>query len=264
MKTKSILLAIVLAFSFLDINAQEGTIVYQNFEPDSCHFFTPPIGDLFAFDIEGNGTNDLAFQSYLGEFYSTWINVVVFDGWQVAIEHPAHPYPDSIPVQLDTLQYWNDTIGTFIPQISVGAPTYLVSKVFLRHKVGNDYYYAWVKTDDGWVDGQAYVCIEEFAFCTIPNYPLKWGQTDFTGIGELGESPSFASVHPNPTTGLVTVTGENLSQAEVFNMLGQQVLNVKGKGDELRIDMAALPAGIYFVNVTDKEGQKCMRKVVKE
>lgn len=45
---------------------------------------------------------------------------------------------------------------------------------------------------------------------------------------------------------------------------GQQVLSVQGKGNELRIDMAALPAGVYFVNVTDEEGRKCVRKVVKE
>lgn len=58
--------------------------------------------------------------------------------------------------------------------------------------------------------------------------------------------------------------GENLKQAEACNMLGQQVLSVQGKGDELHIDMAELPAGIYFVTVTDSEGRKCVRKIVKE
>ena len=72
------------------------------------------------------------------------------------------------------------------------------------------------------------------------------------------------SLHPNPTTGLVVLTGEDLRQAEVVNMLGQKMLCVQGKGKELQIDMTALPAGIYFVAVTDKEGRKCVRKVVKE
>ena len=56
----------------------------------------------------------------------------------------------------------------------------------------------------------------------------------------------------------------NLSQAQVINMLGQQVISMQGKGDEIQINMAALPAGIYFVNVTDEDGRKCVRKVVKE
>ncbi len=72
------------------------------------------------------------------------------------------------------------------------------------------------------------------------------------------------SLTPNPTTGLVTIAGENLRQAEVVNMLGQKILSVQGEGNELRIDMGALPAGVYIVNVTDEEGWKCVRKVVKE
>jgi hypothetical protein len=83
-------------------------------------------------------------------------------------------------------------------------------------------------------------------------------------IKENDYSIAFATLHPNPTTGLVTIAGENLRQAEVLNMLGQQVLSVQGEGNELRIDMATLPAGVYFVNVTDEEGRKCVRKVVKE
>ena len=83
----------------------------------------------------------------------------------------------------------------------------------------------------------------------------------FYGLDE--NDPETFNIAPNPTTGLVTVTGENLRQAEVFNMLGQQMLSIQGKGNELQIDMATLSAGIYFVTVTDKEGRKCVRKVVK-
>ena len=86
---------------------------------------------------------------------------------------------------------------------------------------------------------------------------------DYDGIGE----PSIIdriNLTPNPTTGMVTITGENLRQAEVVNMLGQQVLSTQGEGNTLRIDMATLPVGVYFVTVTDTEGRKCVRKVVRE
>ena len=106
--------------------------------------------------------------------------------------------------------------------------------------------------------------ILESAFCTIPDYPLMWGQTNLTGIEENEESSAFATLFPNPTNGIVTIAGENLQQAEIINIFGQQVLSVQGKGNELRIDMAALPAGVYFVTVTNEEGLKCVRKVVKE
>ena len=259
MKAKNYLLIVILTLSFLGLNAQEGSIIHH--EPDTCFIFHG-YGYLVAFDIDGNGTNDLAFQSYEGDMHSTWLNAVVFDDWRMTMENPAYPYPDS--VQLDTLQYWDCTVSTFIPIINPSAPSVITTKICLRNKIGDDYYYAWVKTDGGWNNNRrVYACVEEFAYCSIPNYPLRWGQTSLTeGIDEA--TTAFATIHPNPTTGLVTITGANLRQAEVLNMLGQKVLSMQGEGNELRVDLATLPAGVYFVNVTDEEGRKCVRKVVKE
>jgi PKD repeat protein len=92
----------------------------------------------------------------------------------------------------------------------------------------------------------------------------------FYGVHENGSplQPGSESLDvtllPNPTTGRVTLRGENLRQVVVVNLLGQQMLSVQGKGDELHIDMAALSSGVYFVTVTDEEGRKCVRKVMKE
>ena len=72
------------------------------------------------------------------------------------------------------------------------------------------------------------------------------------------------SLHPNPTNGMLTITSDKLHQAEITNLLGQQMLRVEGKGDDLHVDMTALPTGIYFVTVTDEEGCKCVRKVIKK
>ena len=261
MKAKNYLLTIILAFSLLGLNAQEEAIIHH--VPDTCHVFTGPYGEIAAFfDIDGNGSNDLAFQSFQGDMYSTWLNAVVFADWQMTMEDPAFPYQDS--VQLDTLQYWDVNVSTFIPIINPGAPSYITKKICLRRKVGDDHYYAWVKTDGGWNHRSVYACVEEFAYCTIPNYPLRWGQTSLnTGIDE-SESTDFATIHPNPTTGLVTITGQDLKTAEVFNTLGQQMATATGKGETMQIDLSKLPAGVYFVRITDEEGRKCIRKVVKE
>ena len=75
---------------------------------------------------------------------------------------------------------------------------------------------------------------------------------------------SFATLHPNPTSGQVSITGKNLKQAEILNTLGQRVATVTGQGETLQIDIAKLPAGVYFVRITDEEGRKCVKKVMKE
>ena len=131
-----------------------------------------------------------------------------------------------------------------------------------RSEIDGEYYYGWFKLRPSYSEFNWY--FDKYAYCTIPNYPLVWGQTVLVGLEENEEPSAFATVHPNPTTGMVTVTGENLRQAEVVNSLGQQVLGMQGKGNELHIDMAKLPAGIYIVNITDENGKKCVRKVVKE
>ena len=68
---------------------------------------------------------------------------------------------------------------------------------------------------------------------------------DFHGDGSV-------SIYPNPIINLVTV-GKNLKFAEVLNMLGQRVAMVQGQGETPQIDIVNLPAGVYFVNITDEE-----------
>ena len=83
-------------------------------------------------------------------------------------------------------------------------------------------------------------------------------------VEEYATEQSFATLHPNPTTGQVTIMGQDLKTVEVFNTLGQQVAAANEKGERITLDISNLPTGIYFVNITDGEGRKCVKKVVKE
>ena len=95
------------------------------------------------------------------------------------------------------------------------------------------------------------------------NTIAKISAEDFMAVKEDETTPLFTLL-PNPTTGLINITGKDLKQAEILNTLGQRVANATGEGETLQIDLSELPTGVYFVNITDKEGRKCVRKVVKE
>ena len=234
----------------LGLKAQQGEIIYVDFDPD---WIAQDSFDTLWIDFDQDGTRDLLFYWVLNGA-ATMQTLVTAESWEI------HPMKD------------NDTIPPYpvIPEIEelwVTHPYVLPPggyyphgsslKWAVRHRVREHYYY-------GWFQILQYVSFDKYAYCTIPDYPLRWGQTSLTeGIEENG-SVDFATVYPNPTKGMAAIMGENLKQAEVLNMLGQQVLSVQDKGNELRIDMTMLPAGIYFVNIANEEGKKCMRKVLKE
>ena len=84
------------------------------------------------------------------------------------------------------------------------------------------------------------------------------------GVPENEANQKDTHVYPNPTNGLVTVTGKDLKQAKVLNNVGQRVATATGKGKTLHIDIANLPEGVYFVSFTDVNGSKFVCKVLKE
>ncbi|MBP5643652.1 MAG: T9SS type A sorting domain-containing protein [Bacteroidales bacterium] len=72
------------------------------------------------------------------------------------------------------------------------------------------------------------------------------------------------TVHPNPTNGLVNITGDAISYIEVVNILGQSVLKKYCDSDNVTIDLSGQPAGLYLFEMIYSNGKKYVRKVVRE
>ena len=83
-----------------------------------------------------------------------------------------------------------------------------------------------------------------------------------TVLDDVNEtSETDIQVWPNPTTGILHITAQDIEKVEVLNMLGQIVLQVE-KAEAINLE--SLEKGIYFLNVSDKNGQKNVIKVVKK
>ena len=68
------------------------------------------------------------------------------------------------------------------------------------------------------------------------------------------------NIYPNPTTGMVTVEGENIDFITVYNSVGQLIKVVKTQNNV--VDMSACENGVYFFNVVDNAGQNSVQRVV--
>lgn len=275
MKRLQLLLVCLTMFVF-NANAQRGYIVHTAYEPDTVLNYNQ---NSISFDIDFDGEDDLVIWNYLGG-PGDHVTSLFFDilNWTSGLTHMAYLWDQEEGLGHDTIQMgdilqdcvtWYYSFGfeyswdQIDPNVD-GFRGYLG----IRKKIDEDYYYGWIEFKMFWDTSiNIYVpaprlVLYATAFCTIPNYPLRAGQTDLDWGVE--ETKTFATLYPNPTTGQVTIMGQDLKAAVVFNTLGQQVAVASGEGETLHIDIANLPAGVYFVNVTDGEGRKCVKKVVKE
>jgi len=81
---------------------------------------------------------------------------------------------------------------------------------------------------------------------------------EVTGEGINEEAASAFNVYPNPTTGMVTVEGENVSAVAIYSAAGQLINVVR----DTRIDMSVYGAGVYFLNIIDSANNTTVQRVV--
>ena len=255
--------------------AQRGEILHVTFEPDTMTWTSGSGSNYWILiDMDQDGIQEWRFQPLEQEHQAV----------EVWIQPNIHPFVDTLglynklritaDLQIgDTMSSWdnwgdhpfysiaiNESYGYFPHQI-----------LCMRYQVEEGYCYGWIDFSVEFYEpaptfGPYYadIVMHEMAYCTIPNYPFMAGQTSFVWGTEENEATAFATIHPNPTTGLVTIAGKNLKQAEVLNTLGQQVATTQGKGETLHIDIANLPTGVYFVRIMDGNGTVSTVKLLKQ
>lgn len=274
---KKILLIVLVVWTTSFSFAQQGNIIYTDFEPDLCvqELSAQDSHDTLKIDLDQDGTID--FKMYIESKYPTMVRYVyVTSSWDFRYCYNniySYGYMDENDSVIPNHTLWAEANRVWE---LLWSDSYMEFIMGFRKTVNGENYYAWANIymhrnlhGNGYEPGPGEFDIvsaycKDMAYCTIPDYPMKWGETYFSGIDENDVFSTIATLHPNPTNGLVTITGKDLKQAEVINTLGQQVATAHGEGERLIVDISALPAGVYFVNVTDEEGRKCVRKVVKE
>lgn len=71
-----------------------------------------------------------------------------------------------------------------------------------------------------------------------------------------------AKVYPNPAKNMLHVEGVGLSQVEVFNIMGQSVMNINENFETIGI--SHLQNGIYFIRIKTTEGEKTVKLVIEK
>lgn len=252
MRNGILLIINVMLFACMVV-AQQDTIIHGFFNGEQTQL------KIINFD-QDSADWDLLFHTRMGDYNSPPI-------FRVANEHgnnwTAHVRSD-YGALVSSLDGW--TADFRHEYASQGA----IHEVFLtavRNMMPDgSYCYGWIsyRVDAGDHNGGdiGSITFYEYYYCPIPNYPFHVGQTSVSWDVEENEE-TIVSVYPNPAVNEVMVSGLDLMQIDIYNAIGQRVINQKADGDRKTIDLSNQPPGIYFVNVTDKDGKRCVKKVIK-
>ena len=71
-----------------------------------------------------------------------------------------------------------------------------------------------------------------------------------------------ASIHPNPTSGIITIEAEGLKHIYICNILGQVIYESETFDNELEYDFSKQGEGVYLIRIETTSGVVTKRVVV--
>jgi hypothetical protein len=87
------------------------------------------------------------------------------------------------------------------------------------------------------------------------------GLTLYVLLGNEEHNNAVLAPWPNPTTGILHLEADDVQTIEVYNLMGQSMLQC-GASDEL--DLSQFKNGVYFIRIIDVLGKSTVHKVLKE
>ena len=158
---------------------EEEPIIYRDFEPDSILIYWDKLGPVWIdLDVDGEADDLMMKMQAGGEFCIPQFNTAGPNVRICTIE------PDSLDMILSEVKEedWKTYIG-WHGYNTLGR----YSHYGFRIQSENGYYYGWFETYNRIVSEKnekqiAHFGFDRTAFCTIPDYPLRWGQTSLDSI----------------------------------------------------------------------------------
>jgi len=85
---------------------------------------------------------------------------------------------------------------------------------------------------------------------------------NYLGVTKENDNETFDfELYPNPTNGIVTISGGNIQEVKIWNINNQLLRSITINKKQFNIDLGNLPKGIYFLSVITSNGV-FIRKIV--
>ena len=166
---------------------EEEPILYTDYEPDTCKFITSNHESDFMFDIDQDNSIDMTLSGYT-QHGAVLVHIAMSNGFQLCLSN------ENTILNADSIN-WSQS-----NDLSNGFPLDSYRKRFgFRKTVGEHYFYGWMEVywDGIFVPEGKMIYLDRMAFCTVPDYPLRWGQTSLDSITMEGSEWYYEIINDN-------------------------------------------------------------------
>ena len=128
--------------------------------------------------------------------------------------------------------------------------SYYKGKLGLKFTFNGLCYYGWLKGAQVFQNFTNTLTIDKFAFCTIANYPLLWGQTELTGIKELKTNDKIKVFTDKNGNSIKVQADEDVISIKLLDLSGKELkcgYSIQSKN--ATISTLGIPSGVYLVQV---------------
>jgi hypothetical protein len=262
--------------------AQQGEIIYTEFNPYQCMTGLPS-EQTITLDINHDGVDETLFYRCFGGHNG--------DPWDILYDPTDNPdkdkwkYRDLNYEHTDTLSmvahyghyYYYSIWGSIYNYHSAAYEVTKTLRIAVRHTVEDDpngethYCYGWIEVVGKWTwepstwTARLTVWVPRMAYCTIPDYPLVYGQISVDGVF-AGTEDVPVKVYPNPTSDYVKIeVYHSYQHIAVYSIDGRLLFETQdATAQPATINVANLKSGVYIIKVKLTDGNDYVAKIVKE
>ena len=252
MKIKTLLLSVFVCLLSSTLFSQEkGGIIYTDFEPDTIFPITST--RRVSFDINCDSVKDFDFVKISlsgGDFDQ----IEAHENWKIG--ECSHDTSTISQINYWDWRYW----------MVYFEGTYLMCNIGLKHCVNDDVYYGWVRVKYQYdSEIKKYTgTVYDMAYCTIPYYPLKFGQKSVSEeVNEVSDNNTYYELYPNPVDDklmLKFAEEHECTNVTIHSIDGRRVISQDN--DCENIDVSNLSNGVYFITIRFNNGNTYTDKIV--
>ena len=235
-----------------------GEVIYTDLEPD---IILPGPNDLYPFDIDNSGSNELRFYNFSFAYYASALVAGVL------IDEYDHWYKMDNPVDnfaMAALTFTNVGAGTgtdscnncywYNESISETVNGFLA----VKFKIEDNFHYGWIRCDV--LDEGRTLVIKDYAYEDEPNNPIVAGDTThYVSINSLLNTMDATVYSFGRDIYILTETFQN-NEVVIYDLNGKQIISEVLQSKSESISMTNYPAGIYLVTLLN-DGKRFDKKV---